>query len=381
MNKPILPVMESAPGPETVISGRRYLYFAGTSYLGLAGHRDVIEAACAAVRRYGVHTATSRTGFGTSPLTLEVERRAAEFFGAEDAFYFSSGYVANHITAQTLASDVAAVFLDEAAHYCLGEAARLAQKPIHTFAHRDSAALEKQLQRNLRPGERPLVLSDGVFSVSGAVAPVPEYVRVLEGYAPAILHLDDAHGLGVLGPNGRGVLDHFGVWGPRVNADPTADGVSLTMCGTLAKAMGGFGGIIPGSRAFLRRVRGASHYFDGASAPSAADAGATAKALEIVQSDPGLRRQLTDNIAQLRTGLRALGLTVPEGCTANFGVQAGDAARMRTIHERLMSAGIIVPYVSAYSGVGPQGVLRFAVCALHTPAMIDQLLAALRKVL
>ena len=377
---PSRPIMSSAPGPVTVIDGRSYFYFAGTGYLGLAGHPDVIEAACVAVRQYGVHTATSRGGFGNNPATLEVERRAAEFFGTEEAFYFSSGYAANHIIVQALAPAVDAVFVDEAAHYCLAEAARLAGQPVTLFQHRDPADLARLLHEQLRPGQRPLVLTDGVFSLSGRLAPVPELLRALEPWAPAALHIDDAHGLGVLGEHGRGVLEHFGLWGPPVNSETARDGVSLTVSGTLAKAMGGFGGIIPGTREFLRHVRAASHYFDGASAPSSADAGATAKAIEIVLNQPELRGRLRANIAQLRAGLRALGLAVEDGPSANFSVPVGDAANMRRIHEELKAAGFIVPYVASYAGLGPPGALRFAVCAMHTGEMIESLLASLRKI-
>lgn len=374
-----VPVMTSAPGPMTCIDGRTYCYFAGTSYLGLAGHPGVVEAACAAVRQYGVHTATSRTGFGNNPVTLEVEQRAAEFFGSEAAFYFASGYAGNHIVGQALAAQVDAVFVDEAAHYCLIEAARLIGKPVVSFHHRDPADLARCLRGHLRPGQRPLVLTDGVFSVSGRLAPVPEYLAVLEPYAPASLHLDDAHGLAVLGEHGRGTFEHFALWSPAVNGNADNHNTQITVCGTLAKAVGGFGGIIPGTREFLRRVRVASHYFDGASAPSSADAGATAQALQIVQRQPELRRQLCQNVSQLRAGLRAMGLAVEDGPAANFSVEIGAAENMRRIHSGLKAAGFIVPYITAYAGLGPQGALRFAVCAGHTPEMIENLLAALRK--
>ncbi len=371
------PVMGGAPGPVTVIDGRPYDYFAGTSYLGLAGDPEVIEAACVAVRRYGVHSATSRTGFGNNPATLEVERLAAGFFGREAAFYFASGYVGNHIVVQALAAEADAVLVDEATHYCLHEAARLAGRPVWRFRHGDPAGLEECLREHLQPGQRPLVLTEGVFAVTGRVAPVPDYLRVLERFGPALLHLDDAHGFGVLGEEGRGTLEHHGLWDPGVNA---GDKPTLTACGTLSKALGGFGGILPGAAGFIRRARGASHYFDGASAPSSADAGATAKALEIVRQQPGLRRQLKLNIASLRAGLRALGLGVADGPAANFSVEIGGAANMRRIHEALKVAGILVPYVAAYSGLGPEGALRFAVCARHTLEQIGQLLSTLRKI-
>lgn len=374
------PVMESAPGPMTVIDGRRYLYFAGTGYLGLASCREVIAAAAAAVKRYGIHSATTRSGFGHNPLTIEVERLAAKFFGLESAFYFSSGYAANHIALQTYREQADLVCIDEVAHYSLQEAARLMGKPVLSFKHRDAADLARVLRTHCKKAQRPLVVSDGVFASSGRVTPVPAYLEVLRNYAPAILHLDDAHALGVLGKQGRGTFEHFGLWGPRINSGQAVDGVQLSLCGTLAKALGGFGGIIPGSREFLAAVRGSSHYYEGASAPSSADAGASAKALAIVLSRPQMRRQLQTNIAQLRAGLRELGWPVEDGPTANFSVVAGDAANMRRIHERLRQAGVLVPYMAAYSGIGPEGALRFAVCARHTPAMIKKLLSVLKKI-
>jgi 8-amino-7-oxononanoate synthase len=143
-------IMQSAPGPETVIDGVRYLYFGGTSYLGLSNHPEVVEAGCAALRQFGVHSATTRARFGTNPPVLEVERRAAEFFGTEDAFYFGSGYLSNHILVAALAADADVVLVDEAAHYCVLEATRLAGKPVHTFRHRDPDNLAEVAKRHDR---------------------------------------------------------------------------------------------------------------------------------------------------------------------------------------------------------------------------------------
>jgi len=269
-------------------------------------------------------------------------------------------------------TNLEAVLLDDAAHYCVAEAARLAGVPVTTFRHRDPADLER-----VAKGKRNfLVMADAVGPSSGALAPVMEYLDVLRNREGARLLLDDAHGFGVLGEDGRGLLDELRLW-PSVN---TA-GWGLHVCGTLAKALGGFGGIIPGSWEFVRHVRSASHYFDGASAPASAVAGATAKALEIVIREPELRTRLRENSNQLRAGLRALGLNPPEGATANFGVGAGDAVNMRRIHETLKAREIMLPYVGSYSGIPPEGILRFAVFANHTPEQIDRLLDELRAIL
>lgn len=368
--------MESAPGPETVIDGVKYLYFAGTSYFGLHGHPEVIEAGCEALRRYGVHSATSRAGFGNSAPLLDVERKAAAFFGTEAAFYFSSGYAANHIAVQALSPDADMVLVDSEAHYCVKEAALLAKKPVLTFKHRNPADLRTKLAH----GIRPLVLADGVVPSNGHMAPVDEYIGILAEFAPATLHLDDAHAVGVLGENGRGVFDHFGFW-PHVNGGLPCHGVTLSMGGTLAKALGGFGGVIPGSAAFVERVRRASHYYDGSSAPPHPAAGCTLRALEICLAEPERRTRIRRNVRQVREGLRSLGVAVGDEPAPNIGVVIRDSATMQELHAGLKARHILVPYVPSYSGTGPQGLMRFAVCSEHTPEMIDRLLQTLRELL
>ncbi len=383
-----MPVMQSAPGPETIIDGRRVLYFAGCGYLGLQGDPRVIEAACEATRKFGIHTATSRGGFGDSPPVLAVEKRAAEFFGAEDAFYFPTGYAGNSILVDTTTTyDLIAV--DSDAHYAARQAAKIAIAhsggKFIVFNHGDADHLREVLDANKVGDPRILVMCDGVSPVLGDIAPVWDYIDVLTDFDwPCNLQVDDAHGVGVLGSGGRGVLQ----WRSEQRGRPLAMngsgapghvGDQVAMCATLSKAIGGYGGIIPGSRERLTTLR--SEWYRGASALPAGVAAATAKALEIVMAEPQLRASLHANVKRTKDGLRSLGLNVNDTPVPIICLQLGDAANMQRIQQSLMQRDIAIAYIKSYSGVGPQGALRIAVFANHTTAMIDRLIEELRRLL
>ena len=375
--------MESPPGAETTIDGRRYVYFGGTGYLGLAGHPEVIEAACAAARRYGVHTATSRNGFGSSPPLVAAEREAAAFFDTETAFHYASGFAGNHILVQAAAGTDrnSLVCLDRTVHFSAREAARLVAAEVMEFEPGDPENLANAIRRKARPAQPVFVMTDGVSPVTGAVAPLRDYLAVCREYPEARLVVDDAHGFGVLGDEGRGTVEWWGLWAEGVNGTGSPDRERLLLCGTLSKALGGFGGLIPASTRFLDQLRRNTHYYEGASAPAAPIAAAAARALAIVRARPELRRRLAANVLRLRRGLRALGLPVPEGPAANLGLAIGSREAMIRLHAALKTQGFLVPHLEAYPGAGPEGVLRFAVCATHSDAMIDALLAALRRLL
>jgi 7-keto-8-aminopelargonate synthetase-like enzyme len=375
-------VMQSPPGAETVIDGRRYLYFAGTGYLGLQSDPEVLRAACEALGRYGLASATSRSGLGTTPPLLDAEAQASAFFGTPAAFYFASGYAGNQVLVRTLEGTFDAVFVDELSHYSVFDAARsLGRLPI-PFRHRDPESLAAALASGLRPQERPLVMTDGVFSVLGHIAPLPDYCRVLAEYPGASLVVDDAHGVGVLGAAGRGTLDHFGLTASLDGANTSVGGdVRLFYSATLSKALGGFGGILPLDHGLLERVRAATHYYQGASAPPVPVAAASAKALQIARTRPELRVKLAQNVRAVKDGLRRLGLSIDDTPVPIVPLCLGTAENMQRIQQQLAAHGIMVPYMPAYSGLGPSGALRLAVFATHTPAMIGRLLDALRRML
>lgn len=387
-----MPLMQSPPGAATHIDGREFLYFAGTGYLGLQGHPEVIRATCDAANRYGIGSANSRTAFGTTPPLLEVERLAAAMFGLDDAFYFASGWLGNSILVQLLDAESALVCVDDCSHYSVFEAAlRPRNDPFVFFRHRDPDDLRAKLRENLKPGQSPLVLSDGVFAATGEIAPADVYRDILCDYRGSVLWLDDAHGLAVLGENGRGTYEHVGLWARGVNvlseliasSEPLAVSPSpppaLLLCGTLSKAVGGFGGIIPGSQGFIERLKRQSPYFGGASPPPAPIAAATARAIELVMAEPERRARLWSNARRLKDGLRGVGFDVEQTPVPIVCLVVGTAENMRRIQRELMARGIAIAYMAAYSGLGPEGGLRIATFATHTEAMIERLLDELRR--
>lgn len=379
-----MPMMQSPPGAETTINGRRYTYFAGTGYLGLQGHLDVIRAACDAVHKYGIGSATSRTRVGDTPPVLEVERRAAELFGTEDAFYFASGYMSPAVVLSMLGEQFDTVLIDELAHYCLGEAAAKLRCPVVQFSHCDVDALAARLKDEAGSNHKVVVMTDGVFSALGRLAPVAEYWQLLSDHPGSMLLVDDAHSYGVVGEHGRGVLEHAGLWGEEVNErwpSRSDEQPALWTCGTLSKALGGFGGIVPGASEAISALKSDSPYGYAASAPAVPAAGASAEALRIVIEQPELLEHLRANVAQLRSGLRELGLDVEDSPAAVVAVQLDTAEQMRQIQETLAERGIWIAYVPSYSGVGPEGLLRLAVFATHTTEMIDHLLGELAGLL
>ena len=360
--------MESAPGAETTIGGKRCLYFAGTGYFGLHGHPEVIRAGIAAFQKYGTHSATSRTGFGNNPVLLEVEERLKEFFGEDDAAYFSSGYLNSLVLAQGLADRYDVIFVDESAHFCISDSVHSVGKPIHSFRHRDPADLKKKLKAKLKARQRPFLLTDGIFPTYGRIAPVTDYVEILEPYN-GLIGLDDAHGVGVLGPNGRGTYEYFGLKSSR-----------LHFAGTLSKAFGGHGGFVIGRKRLIERIRKTIGAYIGSTPTPTPIAAATAKGIEILMKRPEMRERLRQNIATVKAGMKKLGVETDETPVPIVAWSLKSAEKMKKVQKELMNCGIAIAYLR-YIGAPPEGVLRLTIFSTHTPEHIRRLLEELEKAL
>lgn len=361
---------ESPLGPRVVIAGRERDYFSGTGYLGLHNHPQVIEAAVRAIQRYGMSTATSRGGYGEHPLYDELERQVCAYFEAESALYFASGYLGGMILVQGLAERFERIFVDEAAHYSLRDAARASTKPLHFFHHRDSGDLAECLRRHLGRGERPLVLTDGLFPISGEVAPLDEYLSLLQPY-DGMLGVDDAHGAGVLGQNGRGSAEWLGV----------SQSASLQVCATLSKALGGYGGVLTGCRERIGEIEQHSKVYVAASPPPLPAAAAAARAVEIARTEPQRRQLLWENVARAREGLRRLGWDLPDSPVPILCLRARPSVDLARLRAGLFEHDICVAHVTSYSSTPPGGALRIAIFATHTPEQIERLVDTLGKLL
>jgi len=361
--------LESPTGPTVRFDGREFDYYGGSGYLGLQTHPEVIAAAQVALARYGLSTATSRGGFGEHPVYDELEREAAAFFGAQHTLHLPTGYLGAAALVQASGAQFEQIFIDNDAHFSLWDAAHLSNLPITPFAHRQPAALTAALRRELRPGERPLLLSDGVFPISGEIAPLPDYLQIIAAYDGQII-LDDAHAAGVLGSNGRGTLDHFAV--PPGLCRATA---------TLAKALGGHGGLLWGERAWLERIERASRICAGASPAPLVSAAASARALAIARAQPMLRQRLWHNVAALKRGLRGLGWQLDDTPVPIICLRAERGVSLERLRAGLYQRGIAVELERAYPSAPPGGGLRIAVFATHSAEQLERLVQAVGEMI
>ncbi|MEM9942349.1 MAG: pyridoxal phosphate-dependent aminotransferase family protein [Planctomycetota bacterium] len=354
--------------PHVEVEGKEYLQVATNDYLGLATHPDVVEAAASVVREHGVGTP-----LGARPLTgntvhhLELEEKLAAFRGTEAALVFNLGLGAMSGTLACMVGRKERVFVDAYAHGCLHDGARLCKGEASWFGHNDLDDLESQLKAC--PLEQPkLIAVDGVYGMTGDLAPLPELVELKNKYN-AQLFVDDAHGTGVLGQTGRGTPEHFGV----------EDEVDMHG-GTFAKAFGTFGGYICGSAKALNFIKFVSPGFVLTKALPGGITMATIKSLELMQKMPERRLQLWDNLKTLRDGLKAIGFDIgdPQGAVTSIytrGAMALSAVRMLMEEHNVIVNPVMYPAV-------PYGtsIIRMTASALHTANDMKRLVAAIGAV-
>ncbi len=356
-------------GTHVQINNREVLYFAGVGYYQLQSHPQMIEAGINALKKYGLSSATSRSINGTTDLLLKLEQNIAGFFQVESAAYLPSGYFSNMAGIQALQKMKAFthLFIDENAHYCLKEAALLTQAPLFIFKHRDVSDLNRLLEYHLKKGDKPLFLTDGMFPVMGSIAPLDEYIHLADRFEGKVW-IDDAHGVGILGENGRGTAEKYHL-----------DHNCLYLGATLSKAFGAYGGFITGSVNFIREVKKSS-VIAGTTSPVSAAIGAAIEGIYQVKNNMDWRIQLWANARYLKSQLNNIGIKIEINDIPIAAFKIKNARYMQNIQQQMMTHGVYIQYLN-YVGAGNEGVLRIVVFSTHTKSQIDHLIQVLQLTL
>ena len=342
---------------------RKLSYFSGCDYFRMASHPKVLRAIESGLKKFGLNVAASRMTTGNNPIYPELESALAKFFGARDALLVSNGYVTNSIAAQALAGEFSHVLLDAEAHPSLVDAAQFFNAPIVKFKSRDPEDLKRVVKRLGKSG-RFILLTDGMFSRDGSVAPLKSYLKILP--RDAWLLVDDAHGGGTIGKTGRGTIEVSGISRERV-----------IQTVTLSKAFGVYGGAILGTRALRKKILERSKMFVGSTPFPPALASGVLEAVKILRADKSLRRRLKANLAYVRTQLGETDSPVQcPGPIHAFAPRNGREAD--SLSKRLLAAGIYPP-LARYGRDAARGYFRFAISSEHTRQQLDGLIAALRS--
>ncbi|WP_019563793.1 8-amino-7-oxononanoate synthase [Thioalkalivibrio sp. AKL10] len=362
-------ILDGPQRPEQVIDGHRVIAFCSNDYLGLAGDPAVAAAAHAALDQYGVGAGAAHLINGHTRAHDELEQALARFTGRARALVFSTGYMANLALVQTLVGRHDIVFEDRLNHASLIDAVRLSGARSQRYRHAEPEHLRERLEKAPATGQR-LIITDGVFSMDGDIAPLPELAALAREYN-AWLMVDDAHGLSVLGDTGGGTCQHFGLGG---------DDVPVLM-GTLGKGFGTAGAFVAGSERLIETLIQTARPYIYTTAMPAALAAATLASVQIAASAHDRRAHLQNLLRRLGDGLDRLGLPHPPPLTPIQPVTLGTATRANAVAERLFEAGFLVPAIRPPTVPEGEARLRITLSAAHTQTQVDALLQALEKAL
>lgn len=355
---PYFRCIESEQDTEVVMNGRKILMFGSNSYLGLTNHPKVVEAAVEATRKYGAGCAGSRFLNGTLDIHLELEKELAEFVGKEDAIIYSTGFQVNLGVVSCVTGREDYIICDELDHASIVEGRRLSFSTALKYKHNDMAALEKELQK-CNPDKIKLIVVDGVFSMEGDIANLPEIVRLAKLYNANIM-VDEAHGIGVLGNQGRGTCDHFGL----------TDDVDLIM-GTFSKSLASIGGFISGDESIINYLRHHSRsYIFSASNTPAATAAARA-ALQIMKNEPERMEHLWEITNYALARFRELGFEIGNTSTPIIPLYVRDMEKTFIVTRMLFDEGIFVNPVIPPACSPEDTLIRFSLMATHSKEQID----------
>jgi 8-amino-7-oxononanoate synthase len=360
-------VIESAQDPEVVCDGRRMIMLGSNNYLGLTNDPRVKEAAIEAVRKYGSGCAGSRFLNGTLDLHVRLEERLAEFMHKEAAITFATGFQVNLGAISCLVGKGDVVYLDKQDHACILDGARLSFGEVRKFKHNDPEDLSRLMRNDISARGR-LIVVDGVFSMEGDIAPLPEIVAAARKFDAAVM-VDDAHGIGVLGSGGRGTAEHFGL----------EDDVDLIM-GTFSKSMASVGGFIAGDETVIDYIKHRARTMIFSAAPPPASVAAALATVEIMEREPDRRTRLWANARFFSEGLKSLGLDTAGSQTPVVPVVVGEDHVALAMVQRLHEEGVFVNCVISPATPPGRALIRTSLMATHTRDQLTRALEAIGKV-
>ena len=358
--------LQSPSAPRAKVDGKNVLVLCSNNYLGLANHPKLKQAAIAATRKYGAGSGSVRVIAGTMDLHLKLEKVLADYRRAEASITFQSGYATNAGTILSLVDERDLIISDELNHGSIIDGCRMTKAARRVYKHKDMNDLEKQLQ-DTDHFRRVLIITDGVFSMDGDIAPLKDIVDLAKE-RQAITYVDDAHGDGVLGENGRGITNHFHLEG-KVDVD----------MGTFSKAFGCVGGYVVGSKdlcSYLQnKVR--SYLLSGSQPPSVP--GACIAAIQLVQRSPGLVKKLWDNTRYFKKGLKDLGFDTGNSETPITPVMVGESGKARKLADSMFKLGVFVLPIVYPMVAKDKARIRTIVTSAHTKKDLDEATDAFEK--
>ena len=360
-------IVDEVDGPWVTVGGRRMLQFASNDYLGFSQHPRLRGAATGAVDRFGVGVGASRLVTGNNVLLDQLERETAAFKGEDDAIIFSSGYATNLGVISALAGKGDRILSDRLNHASIVNGCRLSEARVEVYPHCDMNALRELLKKD-HPGGRTLVVTDGVFSMDGDLAPLDRIVPLCREHG-ALALVDDAHGTGVLGRSGRGVMEHFSLHDE-----------SVIQIGTFSKALGGLGGFAAASRPIIdflkNRVR-TLFYSTGLPSPVTAS---NREALRMVDEEPSARWRISAHAKRIRDALNQLGFPKIQSRTPIIPLIIGDAKTCTRFSQSLFDEGILAPAIRPPTVPEGTSRIRLTVTALHEESHIEDLIAIIADI-
>ena len=362
-----LRVIEDEQRAKTVVDGKTAINLSSNNYLGLTTHPRLREKAIEAIERFGVGTGSVRTIAGTMAMHIELERRLAEFKQTEAVVVFQSGFTANAGTVSAILSKEDVIISDALNHASIIDGCRLSRAAIKVFPHKDMDAA-RDILRDLMPGQRKLLITDGVFSMDGDLGPLPALCDLAEEY-DAIMMVDDAHASGVFGRNGRGTVDHFGMHG-RVDVQ----------VGTLSKAIGALGGYVAGSQSLIDFLHHRARPFLFSTSHPPSVVATCMAAIELLLDEPQIIDRLWDNTRFFKAGLVAMGFNTGISESPITPIIVGDGALAMKLSDRLFDEGVFAQGIAFPTVARDAARVRTIVTATHTQDELQFALDAFAKV-